>query len=142
MQVKEVNKTARLAEKQAMLQNWPHTFTFYAHLVKTQLRFQVLMAVTMKAAVFWDGTPCSMVESLPTFQKCLFAPIMKAQGGSISISTMKAVNTSETSVIFYQPTRRNTPQVTFISTVVRIKDMLIFSRTEHALNRRPNPSSF
>jgi hypothetical protein len=46
----------------------------------------------MKMTVFWDVMPCSLIEVYP---RALM---------------MKAVNTSETSVNFYQTTRRNNPE--------------------------------
>lgn len=32
------------------------------------LRFEVILAVTMKGSVFWDVTPCSLVEMYQTIQ--------------------------------------------------------------------------
>jgi hypothetical protein len=56
------------------------------------VRFQVLTAASMKIAVFWDVAPCSLVE----VYRRLIALMMEA-----------ATSISETSVNFYQSTRRN-----------------------------------
>jgi hypothetical protein len=53
--------------------------------------FQVLTATSMKMTVFWDVAQCSLVQIDRRFR-----------GGII-----EAVSTSETSVNFYQTTRRN-----------------------------------
>jgi hypothetical protein len=55
--------------------------------------FEVLMAVSMKMAVFWVVMPCSLVE---VYQ--LFALMMDA------------ARTSETLVNFYQTTQRYNPE--------------------------------
>jgi hypothetical protein len=52
------------------------------------------MAASMKMTAFWDIEPCSLVEVDRRF---------------IAL-TMEAVNTSETSVNFYETTRRNIPE--------------------------------
>jgi hypothetical protein len=48
----------------------------------------------MKMTVFWDVTPCSLVKVYRRFIDLI----------------MEAENTSETSVNFYQTTRRNIPE--------------------------------
>jgi hypothetical protein len=51
------------------------------------VRFQVLTAESMRMIVFWDAAPCSLIVLL-----------------------MEAASTSETSVNFYETTRRNIPE--------------------------------
>jgi hypothetical protein len=59
--------------------------------------FKVLTAASMKMVVFWVAAPCNLVEVYRRFR-----------GVSASIiRVMEAVSTSETSVNFYQTTRRN-----------------------------------
>jgi hypothetical protein len=53
------------------------------------VKFQVLTAVSMKMTVFWDIQPSSLA----------FIDLL-----------MKAASISETSVNFYQTTRRNNPE--------------------------------
>jgi hypothetical protein len=60
----------------------------------TLLRFQFLTAASMKMTVFWDATPCRLIIAL----------------------MMKAVSTSETSVNFYQTTRRKIPEHSHLHT--------------------------
>jgi hypothetical protein len=69
-------------------------------------RFQVLTAASMKMAVSWDVAPCSLVEVYRRFRD---AGCLHHQGPIIALM-MNAVSTSETSVKFYQTTRRNIPQ--------------------------------
>jgi hypothetical protein len=53
-------------------------------------------------AVFWVVAPCSLVEDNQCFRgACCFI---------IRVVMMEAANTSETSVNFYQATRRNIPE--------------------------------
>jgi hypothetical protein len=59
------------------------------------MRFQVLTAASMKMTVFWDFAPCSLVEIDRRFRGALM---------------MEAASTSETSVNFYETTRRNIPE--------------------------------
>jgi hypothetical protein len=63
-------------------------------------RFLTKMTLNSKMSVFWDVTPCSLVETNRRFTcaYCLHRP------GD------KAVRTSETSVSFYQTSRRNIPE--------------------------------
>jgi hypothetical protein len=67
------------------------------------VRFQVLTSASMKMTVFWDVAPCSLVKVFLRFIDacCLI---------------IKAASTSETSVNFYQTTRRNTPENTHLHT--------------------------
>jgi hypothetical protein len=59
------------------------------------VRFQVLTAARIKMAVSWVVAKYSLII-LPTFQWYLLPP--------------SAASTSETSVNFYQTTRRNNPE--------------------------------
>jgi hypothetical protein len=54
----------------------------------------------MKMAVFWVVAPCSLVV----------VDISEMFSASIIALMMEAVSTSETSVKFYQTTRRNNPE--------------------------------
>jgi hypothetical protein len=56
---------------------------------KGELRFEVLAAVSMKMTVFWVVVPCSL---------------------AMIVLIMEAASTSETSVNFYQTTRRINPE--------------------------------
>jgi hypothetical protein len=68
------------------------------------LRFQVLTAANMKMAVFWVATQCSLVEFYQRFRgPCCHESWVIAL-------MMVAASTSETSVNFYQTTRRNNPE--------------------------------
>ena len=40
---------------------------FDGHRVKSLVRYEVLAAVNMNTAVFWDVTPCSLVEKYHSF---------------------------------------------------------------------------
>jgi hypothetical protein len=53
--------------------------------MKTNVKFQVLTAMGVKMTVFWDVALCGIL-------------------------VMEAVSTSETSVTFYETTRRNIPE--------------------------------
>jgi hypothetical protein len=61
------------------------------------VRFEVLTAASMKISVFWDVAPCSLVVC----QRFRGACCLHRQGDA---------STSETSVNFYQTTRRNIPE--------------------------------
>jgi hypothetical protein len=63
------------------------------------VRFQVLTAMIMKFKVFWDETPCSQVDA------------DRRLGGAYCLYHQddEAVSTSETSVYFYETTRRIIP---------------------------------
>jgi hypothetical protein len=61
--------------------------------------------------VFWDFAPCSLVESLLSFQRCLLPPSSRRL-----IALMMEASTSETSVNFYQTTRRNISEVRHLHT--------------------------
>jgi hypothetical protein len=63
------------------------------------MKYQVLMAASMKMAVFWDVAPCSLVETDRHF-----------------ILVMDAVRTSGTLVNFYETTRRIIPEDSHIQT--------------------------
>jgi hypothetical protein len=62
--------------------------------------FHVVKVAVMKAAVFWDVAPCSLVGVYPRFRGA----------ASIIALTMEAIFMPETSVNFYQTTRRNIPE--------------------------------
>jgi hypothetical protein len=62
------------------------------------VRFQVLMAVSMKFRVFWDVAPCSHIEADRRFR------------GAYCRVMMEAVRTSETSVSFTVTTRCYIPE--------------------------------
>jgi hypothetical protein len=65
----------------------------------------LLIFVRLKMAVFWVVAPCSLVAtSLLTFQRRLLPP-----SPPIALM-MEAASTSETSVNFYQTTRRYNPE--------------------------------
>jgi hypothetical protein len=71
-----------------------------------QVGFEVLTAVNTKMAVFWFVAPCSLAITL----------------------LMEAARTSETSVNFYQTTRRYNPEdshLRFHQSVSEIKDKLL-----------------
>jgi hypothetical protein len=55
-----------------------------------------------KMTVFWDVAPCSLVEVYRRFRGACF---LHHQGDELT----EAESTSETSVNFYQTTRRNIP---------------------------------
>jgi hypothetical protein len=68
-----------------------------AHLIKTfPVGFQVLTAASMKMALIWIVAPCSLVK---------FTDVSE-----VLTLMMEAEITSETSVNFYQITRRNDPK--------------------------------
>jgi hypothetical protein len=79
----------------------------------TQVRFRVLTAASMKMTVFWDVATCSLVEVYRRFRGayCDIALMMEAE------------STSETSVNFYQTTRRNNPEDSHLHTHRREKNL-------------------
>jgi hypothetical protein len=69
-------------------------------------------------AVFWVVAPCSMVEVYRRFRgSCC----LHHQGDDVSYLMMEAASTSETSVNFYQTTRRNNPEDSHLRTNRREK---------------------
>jgi hypothetical protein len=68
--------------------------------VLAKVRFEVLATASIKMAVFWVVTHSSLVE---------YTDVSEVAAASIIVITlmMEAANTSETSVNFYQTTRRN-----------------------------------
>jgi hypothetical protein len=56
--------------------------------------------------VFWDVAPCGLVEG---YRRFVGAYCLHHQDDEYSLM-MEAVSTSETSVNFYQTTRRNIPE--------------------------------
>jgi hypothetical protein len=73
--------------------------------------FWVLTALSMKMAVFWVLAPCSLAEIYRRFRGAW----LPASSGLIALM-IEAVNTSETSVNFYQTTRRNNPEDSHLHT--------------------------
>jgi hypothetical protein len=70
------------------------------------VRFQVLTAENKKMDVFWVVAPCSLVENYRIFRgACCFH-----HQGDLVAFMLEAASTSETSVIFYQTSRRNNPE--------------------------------
>jgi hypothetical protein len=65
--------------------------------------FEVLTAVGKKMAVFWVVAPCSLVEIYRRFR----GPCCDDEGIALM---MEAARSSETSVNFYQTTRRYNPE--------------------------------
>jgi hypothetical protein len=65
--------------------------------------FEVITAVSTKMGVFWDVTPCSLVEVYQRFR----GPCCLHHEDALM---MEAGWTSETLVNFYQTTRRNNPE--------------------------------
>jgi hypothetical protein len=57
--------------------------------------------------VFWDVTPCSLVQVYRRFRGIC---CLHHQGVLLIALMMEAAGTSETSVNFYQTTRRNIPE--------------------------------
>jgi hypothetical protein len=74
------------------------------------MRFEVVTAVRIKMAVFWVVEPCSLVEVYRRFRDV-------PTSGLIALM-MEAASTCETSVNFYQTTRRNIPDDIFKSHAV------------------------
>jgi hypothetical protein len=63
------------------------------------LRSEILTAASLKNAVFWVVSPCSLVEIDVSVPASIIIALM-----------MEAASTSETSVNVYQTTRRDNPQ--------------------------------
>jgi hypothetical protein len=80
--------------------------------------FQVLTAANMKITVFWDVAPCSLVET--------------------DRPMMEAVNTSETSVNFYETTRRSIPEGCYFHTFICWNANIDLSAKPEILWSRPN----
>jgi hypothetical protein len=74
------------------------------------VRFQVLTAASMKMTIFWDIAPCSLVE---------VTDVSKVLAAIIALM-MEKTSTSETSVNFYQSTRRNNPEESHLHTLTFI----------------------
>jgi hypothetical protein len=77
------------------------------------MRYQVLTATSMKMAVFWDVSLCSLVYIDRRFRGayCHIVALM-----------MEAVSSSETSVSMYQ-TRRNIPEDNRLQTHFSFKNL-------------------
>jgi hypothetical protein len=78
----------------------------------------------MKMAVFWDVAPCSLAEIDRRFRRtyclhhCIRAILLIAL-------MMEAVSTSETTVNFYQTTRRNIPEDSHLRLVTCLFSWLV-----------------
>jgi hypothetical protein len=73
------------------------------------VKFQVVTAVSMMMTVFWDVAPCCFAEVYRRFRGPCCLHHQGDESGVIALM-MVAASTSETSVNFYQTTRRNIPQ--------------------------------
>jgi hypothetical protein len=63
------------------------------------LRFQALTAVNVKVVIFWDMTPCSLVDRYRCFRRtCHFHP----QGRRAPTLKIELEGASETLVLLYQ----------------------------------------
>jgi hypothetical protein len=90
------------------------------------VRFHVLTAESMKMAVFWDISPCSLVQVHQHFIPSLlqappwcvvvllyllyYTDISEVRTASIMRPMKEEVRTSETSIYFYKTTRRHIPE--------------------------------
>jgi hypothetical protein len=72
---------------------------------KDFLRVEVLTAMTIKIAICWDGTMCSLVDILPTFRRYLLPPSSEHS----SNLKMGVGGSSEMLINIYQTTRRPIP---------------------------------
>jgi hypothetical protein len=84
---------------------------------KNKVRFQILTAASMKLAVFWDVAPFSLAVACRRF-------------GLIALM-MEAASTSETSVNFYQTTRRNNHRRENLKTYLDDMDMCRDVEAQH-----------
>jgi hypothetical protein len=66
------------------------------------------MAASMKMAVLWDVAPCRLVK-FANVPDVLVASVIRSIE-RLNVLTIEATSTSETSVNFYQTTRRNNPE--------------------------------
>jgi hypothetical protein len=69
------------------------------------MSFQVLMAASMKMAVFWDVTPCSLYK---------FTDVLEVLDAAIR--PLSAVSTFETSVSLFRAARRSIPEDSHLHT--------------------------
>jgi hypothetical protein len=72
----------------------------------SNVRFQVLTAASIKITAFWNVAPCSLVD-------------VYRRSEVLAASIIRAMSTSETSVNFYQTTRRNNPEDSHFRTLRR-----------------------
>jgi hypothetical protein len=100
----------------------------YRHFIGQKLEINA-----MKMADFWDAAPCSLVET----------DVSEALAVSIIRAMMEAVRTSETSVNFYQSTRRNIPEEIHLHTRRRenlksrkLVDSVPFAYSRISISRR------
>jgi hypothetical protein len=70
------------------------------------VRFQVLMTASMNMAVFWVVALCNLVDVYRRFR----GACLHHQGNDVTALIMEAASTFETSVNFYQTTRRKDPK--------------------------------
>jgi hypothetical protein len=62
-------------------------FTFFMFIY---VRFDFLTTVTMKIAVFWDMTPCSMVEEYRRFAE-IDGPIFRVKESALQASSKQSL---------------------------------------------------
>jgi membrane protease subunit (stomatin/prohibitin family) len=74
-------------------------------ILQTIVRFEVLKAASMKMAVLWVVTQCSLAEVYRRFGGAFY--LRRQDDMKAAKLRIKAGRTSETSVKFYQTTRRN-----------------------------------
>jgi hypothetical protein len=70
------------------------------HLIKQGVGFEVLTAVIMESAIFWDITLCSLLPAFTLLSCSAYSLVLK----------MEAIGCSETSVDFQQTTWRYMPE--------------------------------
>jgi hypothetical protein len=74
------------------------------HIKVRHMRFLTTCTIyNSKMTVFWDGSPCSLVEVYRCFRGACYDELLIAL-------MMETASTSETSINFYQTTRRNIPE--------------------------------
>jgi hypothetical protein len=96
------SKTASYCPPATLSSQWTATIYY--------VRFQVLTAASVKMTVFWDVTLCSLVEVYRRFRAACCLPAIAL--------TMEEACSSETSVNFYQTTRRIIPKDSHLQNLV------------------------
>jgi hypothetical protein len=125
-----------------MLTPWNGTLLVTQLVKKLPAFYGTRRLLTVKMAVFWDVTPCSLVEVYRRFRGLIasiisamskprarnwfeilepigpcpgkFRPMPVSSRGLLVVLMMEAACTSETSVNFYQTTRRNNPEDSYL----------------------------